>query len=270
MVFICQPFGYFIYVRENKNTSSQIRHRKRKYPIVVLCIVSYNFWIRIQHLFLQRLLFHFHIDKAFSMRFPCIYHIVPLKGYDFCNNFASVGWIPNRSEYWFWCVSPWFTCWIVLAEIKVRHKSPSWVVVKRFGNMFCSLDTYCWLICFHWIENKGELCDWTTVSHSCTHAWKRGTKVIPAKVPVGSAIFGISTRHASPITTELSAFIRYDFVQIGSTCRIDRKLNHSISFIENGAMKIEIHNASINIFALKEVIDLSRHHVVTKSCFQRP
>ena len=42
-VLICQPFGYFIYVRENKNTSSQIRHRKRKYPIVVLCIVSYNF-----------------------------------------------------------------------------------------------------------------------------------------------------------------------------------------------------------------------------------
>ena len=32
-------------------------------------------------------------------------------------------------------------------------------------------------------------------------------------------------------------------------------------------MKIEIHNAIINIFALKQVIDLSCHHVVTESRF---
>ena len=39
------------------------------------------------------------------------------------------------------------------------------------------------------------------------------------------------------------------------------------SFIKNRAMKIEIYNTSINVFALKQVIDLSCHHVVTKKRF---
>ena len=160
-----------------------------------------------------------------------------------------------------------------MAKIKVGHKGPSWVVIKRFWYMFCSLDTYCRLIRFHWIENKvepgqsGEPKTAFMLYKLCTIV-KRGIAVISSKVPVGSAIFGISTRHASPITTELSALIRYDFVQTGSSFRIDRKLNHINSFIENRAMEIKIYNASINIFALKQIIDLSRHHVVTKSCFQ--